>query len=72
MVFVAVELNTALSRNASRQRRVAPEFAEVTWHEVMKNLRPLYNLFDKFYYIKNDDQPDPAVIEQANKFLRRP
>lgn len=72
MLFVAVDLETSLARNARRKKEVDSKFAEEAWHDVMRNLRVLHHMFEpsNFFFVRNDEQPDPKVIASAHRFLR--
>ena len=77
MAYVSVSLETALKRNARRDRREDPHFVEQTWHASSKNLRELHALFDDdaFFFFKYDDDVDSAKTEekldQVRKFLSK-
>jgi len=72
MVFVNTSLETALSRNEKRARKVPPRIAEQGWKDVQANLGRFQQYFapDKFFIVdNNDDQED--LMQVATKLIKR-
>ena len=72
MVFVNTSLETALSRNEKRARKVPPRIAEKGWKDVQANLGRFQQYFgpDKFFIVdNNDDQED--LMQISSKLIAR-
>jgi len=56
MVFVNTDLDTALARNAKRERTLPDDQVTAMWKDVQKNIGKFQNLFkSKFYVVDNSD-----------------
>lgn len=72
MLFVAVDLETALSRNHTRTRSLDTNFVETTWHEVFKNIRRFDMMFDPFFFVRNDaSMDDQEASKNRNQILHK-
>lgn len=74
-VFVNTELNTALDRNDSRQRRVDPKLLRQMHSEVRKNLGAIQQLFgNNLLIIDNSEEKQDLTRahRQIDKFLNAP
>jgi len=72
MVFVNTSLETALSRNEKRARKVPPKLAEAGWKAVQANLGRFQQYFapDKFFIVDNNDDQE-NLMEIATKLIKR-
>lgn len=70
MVFVYADLNAALNRNDTRERRVDPEFLKQAWSDAQENVSKYKALFrERFVFLDNTNSiNDPALF---NKVLNR-
>lgn len=73
MLFVAVDLDVALSRNAKRDRNLDPKYVEDVWHDVMRLVRTYDSMFSNFYYVKNEDESShpQSSSSRAKKLARQ-
>lgn len=70
MVFVNTDLETALSRNAKRQRSVPEEMAKKLWKQVQNNLGKFQQSFGRnFHIIDNSDGAD--YESQTNNVFKK-
>lgn len=68
LVWVDVDLDTALARAAQRERDVPPEFIRATFEQAIKAREYLMSRFDMVLPLSNSDgQLTDAVLQQAFK-----
>ena len=59
MVFVNTDLETALARNAKRDRTLPPDVVEQMWRQVQNNIGKFQRYFkDNMFIIDNSDGQD--------------
>ena len=73
MVFVNTDLETALARNAKRDRTVPPEIAKDSWQSVQKNIGKFQQVFgnDMFIIDNSDDSDVMQRIQEVEKTMRK-
>ena len=73
MVFVNTDLETALARNAKRDRTVPPEIATDSWQSVQKNIGRFQQVFgnDMFIIDNSDDSDVKQRIQEVEKTMRK-
>tara|TARA_B100000965_G_scaffold397467_1_gene414061 strand:- start:443 stop:1132 length:690 start_codon:yes stop_codon:yes gene_type:complete len=73
MVFVNTDLETALARNAKRDRTVPPEIATDSWQSVQKNIGRFQQVFgnDMFIIDNSDDSDVMQRIQEVEKTMRK-
>ena len=73
MVFVNTDLETALARNAKRDRTVPPEIAKDSWSSVQKNIGKFQQVFgnDMFVIDNSDDSDVMQRIQEVEKTMRK-
>lgn len=73
MLFVAVDLEVALRRNATRSRKLDSKYIEEVWHDVMRLVRHYDGMFTNFFYVKNEDgsQHGASSSSRAKRLARQ-
>ena len=74
MLYVHVNLETAIERNAQRRRKVENEFLTKTYHEVEANLETYKSEFgNNFIFLDNTDFKNyNKVWPEIKRFLSKP
>ena len=73
MVFVNTDVETALARNAKRDRTVPPEIAKQSWLNVQKNIGKFQQVFNQNMFIidNSDDSDVKQRIQEVEKTMRK-
>lgn len=74
MVFVYCDLQTAIQRNASRERQAEPQYLEAAWRQAQENREAYKHLFgSRFVVIDNSGQGHQGDLRRyANVVIGRP
>lgn len=74
LVFVNVSLETAMARNAARERSVNPEYLETAWRETQYNIGKFQDYFGSdMFIIDNNDKADlTKVSKRLGSFINSP
>ena len=73
MVFVNTDVESALARNAKRDRTVPPEIAKQSWLNVQKNIGRFQQVFNRNMFIidNSDDSDVKQRIQEVEKTMRK-
>ncbi len=69
MIYVNADLNTALHRNAKRERSVPEEIVREKWNDSQKNLGKFQQSFDNFFIIDNSESSNVEI--QINHVFKK-
>ena len=76
MIFVNTSLDTALERNAKRERTVPADVATRAWNEVQRNMGKFSQYFRRnFVVVDNNDSEEDVmtpVFKQIKNLLKKP
>ena len=76
MIFVNTSLDTALERNAKRERTVPTDVATRSWNAVQRNIGKFSQYFrQNFVVVDNNDATEDVmtpVFKQIQGLLRKP
>ena len=76
MVFVNTDLDVALERNQTRERKLPSELVKSSWQAVQNNMGKFQGLFgaSNMLVVDNSEHKDFSrnVKKGANEFIRRP
>ena len=70
MVFVNTSLETALSRNEKRARKVPPRIAEKGWKDVQSNIGTFSNMFRQGFIVVDNNDPTEDILKGVWKRVR--
>ena len=72
MIFVNTSLETALDRNAKRERQVPEKIVRSSWNLVQGNMGKFQQLFGaKNFHIIDNNDPDEDIFKKASKEIRK-
>ena len=69
MIFVDVNISTAIHRNNTRKRRLDPRLIRSLYHEVYSNISILKNMFDEDSFFTIDNSTSNVKIHQKESFI---
>jgi len=71
MIFVNTSLDTALERNAARDRTVPEPIVVKSWNDVQKNIGKFQNFFRGNFVIVDNNKKDEDIMGMAMKMIRQ-
>jgi len=71
MIFVNTSLDTALERNAARDRTVPEPIVVKSWNDVQKNIGKFQNFFRGNFVIVDNNKKDEDIMGMAMKMIKQ-
>ena len=66
MIFVNTSLDTALERNAKRDRKVPESMVIKSWNDVQKNIGKFSQYFRRNFIVVDNNDSEEDIMEQCS------